>query len=115
MHELGIVIDIVKQVEEFSLEQKIDEIERLVIQIGELSGVVPHYIEDVYPIAVEKSTLKNTKLEIEMLPGIGSCKSCGFTYNLFQNNNICPLCDSKEYEVISGTEFNIKEIHVKED
>jgi len=113
MHELGIVIEIVKQVEEFSLEQKITEIDKLVLQIGELSGIVPHYIEDVYPIAVEKTSLKNTKLEIEILPGIGSCKSCGFTYNLFQNNNICPLCDSKEYEVISGTDFMIKEIYAK--
>ena len=113
MHELGIVIEIVKQVEEFSLEQKITEIDKLVLQIGELSGIVPHYIEDVYPIEVEKTSLKKTKLEIEILPGIGSCKSCGFTYNLFQNNNICPLCDSKEYEVISGTDFMIKEIYAK--
>ncbi len=113
MHELGIVIEIVKQVEAFSKEQNIKEIDKLVLQIGELSGVVPHYIEDVYPIAVERTTLKNTKLEIEILPGIGSCKSCGFTYNLFQNNNICPLCDSNEYEVISGTEFMIKEVLAK--
>lgn len=113
MHELGIVIEIVKQVEEFSIENKIKEIDKLVLQIGELSGIVPHYIEDVYPIAVERTTLKNTQLEIEILPGIGSCKACGFTYNLFQNNNICPLCDGDEYEVISGTDFMIKEIHAK--
>jgi len=113
MHELGIVIEIVKQIETLCIEQKVDEIDKLVLQIGELSGIVPHYIEDVYPIAVENTTLKNTKLEIEILPGIGSCKSCGFTYNLFQNNNTCPLCDSNEYEVISGTEFLIKEILAK--
>ena len=113
MHELGIVIEIVKMVEDFSIEQGFKEVDKLVLQIGELSGIVPHYIEDVYPIAVEKTTLKNTLLEIEILPGIGSCKSCGFAYNLFQNNNICPLCDSKEYDVISGTDFVIKEIHAK--
>lgn len=113
MHELGIVIEIVKQVEEFSLAQNVKEIDKLVLQIGELSGIVPHYIEEVYPIAVEKTSLRNTKLEIEILPGIGSCKSCGFTYNLFQNNNICPLCDSNQYEIISGTDFMIKEIHAK--
>ena len=113
MHELGIVIEIVKQVESFTQEQNIKEVDRLILQIGELSGIVPHYIEDVFPIAVEKTSLKDTKLEIEMLPGIGSCKSCGFTYNLFQNSNICPLCSSNEYEVISGTEFVIKEIYAK--
>lgn len=113
MHELGMVIEIVKQVEKFSLEQGIKEIDTLVLQIGELSGIVPHYIEDVYPMAVEKSFMKDTKLKLEITPGIGECKSCGFTYNLFQNNNVCPLCDSSEYEVISGSDFMIKEILVK--
>jgi len=113
MHELGIVIEIIKQVEEFSVSQNVKEVEKLVLQIGELSGIVPHYIEDVYPIAVERTSLKDTKLEIEILPGIGSCESCGFTYNLFQNSNTCPVCNSNEYKVISGTDFVIKEIHAK--
>ncbi len=113
MHELGIVIEIVKQVEEFSKSNNINEIDTLVLQVGELSGIVPRYIEEVYPIAVEKTTLKNTKLSIEVTPGLGRCKSCDFTYNLFQNNNTCPICDSNEYEVLSGTDFMIKEILAK--
>lgn len=113
MHELGIVIQVVKQVEDFAKQNDVKKIKKLVLEIGELSGVVPHYIEDVYPMAVENSTLKNTKLQINILPGLGSCKSCGFGYNLFQSDNTCPLCDSNDYEVISGTDFNIKEIHAE--
>lgn len=113
MHELGIVIQIVKQIEEFKADENIGEIDTLVLEVGELSGIVPHYIEDVYPIAVEQSTLKDMKLKIEMLPGIGRCESCDFVYQLFQNDNICPVCSSNDYSVISGTEFNIKEILVK--
>jgi len=114
MHELGIVIEIVKQVEEHKIQNNVKDIEKLVLQIGELSGVVPHYIEDVYPIAVEKTSLKNMKLEIEITPGIGKCKDCGLTYNLVQNNNVCPLCGSEKFDVITGTELMIKELHAKE-
>lgn len=113
MHELGIIIEVVKQVEDFAKENDIKEIETLVLAVGELSSMVPKYIEDVYPIAVEYSTLKDTKLKIEMLPGLGTCKDCNFGYNLVLNNNTCPLCGSKNYLVISGTEFMIKEIHAK--
>ncbi len=113
MHELGIVIEVVKQVEDFAKENNLKEINKLVLQVGELSSMVPKYIKDVYPIAVEETTLKNTELEIEMLPGLGTCKDCNFGYNLVLNNNKCPMCSSENYLVISGTEFMIKEVHAK--
>jgi hydrogenase nickel incorporation protein HypA/HybF len=113
MHELGIIIQVVNHVEQFAKDNNLTEIDKIVLEVGELSSMYPKYIEDVYPIAVELTSLKNTKLEIEMLPGLGSCKHCNFGYNLKLNNNKCPLCGSEEYLVISGTEFNIKSIHAK--
>lgn len=113
MHELGIIIEVVKQVETFAKENDVTKIEKLVLQVGELSSMYPKYIEDVYPIAVEDSMLHDTKLEIEILPGLASCRGCNFGYNLKANNDTCPLCNSKEFTVISGTEFLIKEIHTE--
>lgn len=115
MHELGIVIQIVKQMEVYMEEHKISKIDKLVLQVGELSGVYPKYLEDVYPIAVEHSKLEDTKLVLDVTPGIGKCTSCDFTYNLMENNNTCPLCEGKEYRIITGKDFLIKEIHVKDE
>lgn len=112
MHELGIVIQIVKQMEQYILENEIEHIDTLVLQIGALSSVYPKYVEDVYPIAVEKSLLKDTKLMIDITPGIGQCKSCGFAYDLIENHNTCPRCRASQFSIISGKEFMIKEIHV---
>jgi hydrogenase nickel incorporation protein HypA/HybF len=112
MHELGIVIQIVKQLESYMSEHDIRQIDTVVLQIGELSSVYPKYIEDVYPIAVEKSRLHNTKLQIDISPGIGKCKDCGFVYNLVENQNLCPGCMSDMFSVITGREFLIKQIIV---
>lgn len=114
MHELGIVIQIVKQMETYMDQNDIPEIETLVLQIGALSSVYPKYIEDVYPIAVEKSVLKDTKLVIEITPGIGRCQKCNLGYDLIANNNVCPKCKATEFSIISGKDFMIKEIRVKE-
>ena len=114
MHELGIVIEIVKQVEEYKVQNDVKDIDALVLQIGELSGVVPRYIEDVYPMAVEKTSLSNMKLIIEIEPGIGKCKQCGLSFNLVHNDNICPLCGHDQWDILMGTELIIKEIHAKE-
>jgi len=115
MHELGIVIQIVKQMEQYMEEHKISKIKSLVLQVGELSGVYPKYLEDVYPIAVEYSKLQDTELILDITPGIGQCLSCNFNYNLTENNNICPLCGHLEFRIITGKDFLIKEIHVEDN
>lgn len=112
MHELGIVIQVVKQLDSYMDEHNIHKIDTIVLQIGALSSVYPKYIEDVYPIAVEKTRLKDTKLEIDVTPGIGKCNACGFVYNLVENQNKCPKCTSHGFSIISGREFMIKQIVV---
>lgn len=111
MHELGLVLNIVKQIEDYMDENQIETIEKLILQVGKLSEVYPKYLKDVYPIAVENTRLEKTELIIEENPGIGQCNDCHFNYNLVENNNKCPVCQSKDFSVISGREFLIKEIH----
>lgn len=65
-------------------------------------------------MAVEHSRLKNTKLEIDVSPGIGKCTSCGFVYHLIENQHRCPKCTSGDFSILSGKEFLIKHIVVDE-
>lgn len=111
MHELGIVMNIVKQMEEYMDENHLTKIEQLVLQVGQLSEIYPKYLRDVYPLAVENTKLADTELVIDITPGLGKCNDCGFVYNLIENDNTCPLCDSEKFSVVSGKEFLIKELH----
>jgi len=115
MHELGIVIQIVKQIEHYMEDNNLSSVERLVLQVGELSGVYPKYLEEVYPIAVEYSKLKDTELVLEITPGIGQCNACQFNYHLMENDSTCPACGAKEFSVITGKDFLIKELHVNQE
>lgn len=110
MHELGIVIEIVNTVEKLAREQNLTQIDTLVLQIGELSTVVPQYIRACYPAAVDGTMMQQTKLEIEILPGNGLCKDCGKVYNLLSEHKTCPRCGSEKWDLLGGREFNIKEI-----
>ena len=111
MHELGLVLQIIKTVEKYMKENQLSSVESIVMQVGQLSEVYPKYLNDVYPIAVEDTVLKNTKLIIEETAGIGQCDDCHFNYNLIENSNECPVCSSKKFSIISGKEFLIKELH----
>lgn len=110
MHELGVVIEVIKTVENFAKTNGLTKIETLVLQIGELSSMIPRYIEACYPAAVEGTSLQETKLKIEILPGNGICKDCNKVFNLIENKNICPKCGSSHWELLCGKEFMIKEI-----
>jgi hydrogenase nickel incorporation protein HypA/HybF len=111
MHELGVVIEVVSTVEKFVEENHFDgKIETLVLQIGELSSMIPKYIEAIYPVAVDNTILENTKLEIEVLPGNARCKDCGKVFNVLENKGRCSVCGGKTLELLCGKEFFIKEI-----
>ena len=110
MHELSIVINIVKEVEQIAKENGLTQIDTLVLQIGELSTVIPRFIEECYPAAVDGTSLLETKLKIEILPGNGLCGKCKTVFNLLENQHKCPKCNSKHWEILSGKEFMIKEI-----
>ncbi|MBU1020493.1 MAG: hydrogenase maturation nickel metallochaperone HypA [Firmicutes bacterium] len=114
MHELGIVMSIIKDTEEYMTQNNLQSIEKIVLQVGALSGVVPKYLTDVFPMAIMDTKLSNTVLEVEETLGIGICNACGFRYDLIQNNNTCPLCKDTSFSIISGKEFMIKELHTLE-
>jgi len=110
MHELGVVFEVVKTVERFAEKNSVKKIETLVLQIGELSSMIPKYIESCYPAAVDGTLLESTELKIEILPGNGMCRECKKVFNLLKNEGKCPECRTGEFEIISGKEFMIKEI-----
>ena len=114
MHELGIVMEIVKVVDNLAKQQGITTVDTIVLQIGELSPVVPKYIEECYPAAIDGTFMENTKLEIEIMPGNGMCNDCGTVFNILKSEGACSKCHSKNFDILSGRDFYIKEIKVPE-
>jgi hydrogenase nickel incorporation protein HypA/HybF len=113
MHELSILIEVVRIVEELAEEQKIEKVGAIVLQIGELSSVVPQFMQEYFPMVVEnKPVFKDTKLEIEILPGMARCQKCETVFNVIENKGYCPKCRSFDKDLLCGQEFLIKEIAV---
>ena len=110
MHELGIMYHIVEKVLKVVEKNQLSEVEAIVLQVGELSSVIPRYLHACFPAAVDGSLLKNTTLEIEILTANGICQNCKNVYPLLENSKTCPQCQGEEFEMISGGDFYLKEI-----
>ena len=115
MHEIGIVRSMYKTVMDYARENQIKHIDEIVCEVGELSLVVPEYVEKVYPVVVDGTPLKDTKLLLEMVPGMAECNECDEIFNVVANEGYCPNCGSFDKQVLSGLDFIIKEIHIRDE
>ena len=90
MHELGIIVHVMRTVEEVAAENNLTEIRSVTCEIGEVSGVVPEYMTDCWGYARSRSELlKDSELKIEIIPGVTMCEDCGKTYSTVQYAKIC--------------------------
>lgn len=112
MHEIGLVRSMCKTVLDYARENNVQNISEIVVQIGELSLVIPQYVDEVYPAVVKGTELENTALIHETVPGLAECLECDEIFNVIEHEGYCPNCGSFEKEVLSGRDFMIKEIHV---
>ena len=102
MHEIGVVRSMVKTVTDFAQANGIAEVTEIVLDIGELSLVIPKYVEDIYPVVVEDTFLKDTKLIINVIPGMAECDECNELFNVIEHEGYCPNC-GRQTETSNGT------------
>ncbi|TKB58641.1 hydrogenase maturation nickel metallochaperone HypA/HybF [Ferrimonas aestuarii] len=110
MHELGVVMAITEQVQDLMKEHQLEQVDTIVLQIGELSSMIPHYVEACYPAAIDGTPLEQTELKIEIIPANALCHGCQQVFNIIQHGNHCPECQSEQWGLLSGKEFILKEI-----
>ena len=115
MHEIGVVRSMVKTVTAFAEANQITDIAEIVVDVGELSLVIPEYVEELYPPVVKGTPLENTKLIVNIVPGMAECDDCDEIFNVIECNGHCPNCNSFNKTVLSGKDFTVREIHVPEE
>ena len=97
MHEIGVVRAMVKTVTDYAAANQIDEISEIVADCGELSLVIPEYVEELYPPVVKGTPLENTKLIVNIVPGMAECEDCDEIFNVIECNGHCPNCKRQLY------------------
>ena len=115
MHEITVLVELVKMVETAAIENDIHEIDTVVVQIGEMSSLVPRYMMEYFPHAAYGTLLEDSKLKIEMIPANALCHHCNKVFRIVKNKGLCPDCEANDWEILSGMEFILKEIIIREN
>lgn len=78
MHELGIVFHVIKSVEKIGEENGLTNVASVTLELGEVSGAIPHELESCWNWAVKKTELlPEAALKIETIPAVTYCEGCG--------------------------------------
>ncbi|QLE39808.1 hydrogenase maturation nickel metallochaperone HypA [Nostoc sp. C052] len=110
MHELGITQNIVAIVTENAKSAKV---QRVLLEIGKLSAIMPDAIQFCFDICTQGTVLEGAKLEIVEIPGLAKCRQCGAEISVDKPFGICN-CGSVQLDLITGEELKIKEIEIEE-
>lgn len=108
MHEVAITQSIVEIVEEEAAGARVN---RVTLEIGRLSAVLPDAIRFCFDICTQGTVLEGVEIEIVELPGRGRCRDCGRIQEMNALFGECE-CGSVDLECIAGDELRIKEMEV---
>ena len=116
MHELGIVFYIIRDVKKAAEENDVKKVSGVVMNIGEVSGIVPEYLQDCWRWAADKEELlKGAELKFNILPAVSWCDDCKSEYETVRYGRTCPHCGSGNTWLLLGNEVEIKEIEVPDN
>ncbi len=111
MHELGTIYYVIDTVEKLMVDNDLKKVGSITLEVGEVSGIIPSYLTEFWEYARAKTEhFKETDLKIEILKAVTYCQDCKKTYPTMEYKKICPYCGSGNTFLVTGNEYNIKEI-----
>ena len=111
MHELGIVFHMIDLLEEVGRENRLTSISRVTLSLGEVTGVIPSYLQDCWRWAADRTDLlAGAELEVLPVTAVTVCNACGRTYTTLEYGKICPHCKSPDTELLHGLEMEVESV-----
>ena len=111
MHEMSYMIKFINMAEEAAAEHPEAKISSISVKVGEMTGVLPEYLEKYFPEAAAGTGCEGASLYVDYVPVRVRCKGCGSEYHPSKDNDYrCPGCKSIDAEYLCGRELSLESI-----
>jgi hydrogenase nickel incorporation protein HypA/HybF len=112
MHELSLCESIHAIVEGAREGRPVESVQ---VRLGQLRQVVPETLASCWALVTESGPLAGSSLEIEQVPVVLDCRSCGRRTTLDAALVLrCGSCGSAEVTLVSGEEFLVVSLELAE-
>ncbi|KKK42753.1 hypothetical protein LCGC14_1061600 [marine sediment metagenome] len=123
MHEFSFALNIFRVAEATAKKHNAKKITEVLLEIGELTLIVPHLLQRSFEMATKGSIAEGAKLTILITPGKVKCRECNKTSPVTITKEAqltglqlfdCFHCGSNNTEIIEGKKANVKNIKIQE-
>ena len=90
MHELSIVMSIIKIAEEQAKAAKATVIDEIELDIGTMSGIQTESLEFAWNQAVKQTMLQNAVKKINRINALAKCLDCNTEFTIENYYDACP-------------------------
>jgi hydrogenase nickel incorporation protein HypA/HybF len=113
MHELSIANSLLDVITETLIRQDAARAQRVVVEVGALSGVVPAALRSAFTTAVRGTELAGVELELREVPVELWCDVCNAQRLAMSVQRMhCAACGTPSSRVVRGKELELVSIEV---
>lgn len=113
MHEYSLAKNIIEIVSEYSAKHNSNKIVEVVMEIGDLSGVMPDALKSAIETLVTDTHFSETSFKYEKKKGKARCHDCGEVVEIENIFTTCPSCKNANIDIVQGKELNVKTITIE--
>jgi hydrogenase nickel incorporation protein HypA/HybF len=113
VHELSVCQALLSEVTAIAKGQGAEAIERIVLEVGPLSGVDAGLLARAFDIARTGSCAADAALSIETPPVTVCCMSCGARSRAAPNRLVCDACGGYRTRIVAGDELNLRRVELR--
>ncbi len=107
MHELSLIASLFEILEAQKAEKGFTKITAIKLRCGVFSGVVPECLEAAFEVYKKDTFASEAKLILEVVPVKFRCRRCQQIETAYDLPFFCPVCQSKDVEILDGTELTL--------
>ncbi len=117
MHELALTQDILDTALDYARRTNSQKVLTIVLRLGALRDVQQEWLQHYFNFIRKGTVAEEAEILVIVNPIVFKCRECGKEFEvdrsrLIEEDVACPDCASKNYTLVSGTEFRIEGIEV---
>ncbi|MBQ7168422.1 MAG: hydrogenase maturation nickel metallochaperone HypA [Synergistaceae bacterium] len=89
------------------------KVRRVMVKVGGVRNVNPELMAFIFSAVSKDTPAEGALLSVMLLPVTLKCHSCGRISTREDSDFVCPLCGSKNVQILSGLELNIEALEVE--
>ena len=113
MHELSVCQNLIDQVNQIAMTHNVNRVEKIYLQVGPLSGVLPNLLQAAFPLASAGTVAAGAQLVIHTKPVTIRCKLCRAQSEVTPNHLVCSECGAWQTELLGGDELLLERLEME--